>query len=124
MSEKQVVIILNHGTRHKQAQKDFSDFILNVRNSLPAYHIEQASMEMSKPNLPDVVEKLYKENVRKIAVVPFFLFSGMHLSKDIPRMLESLRTKYENLEIVQGRPLVLDERLCGIMIDRIKEVLA
>jgi len=51
------------------------------------------------------------------------LFSGMHLSKDIPRVLESLRAKYENLEIVQGRPLVPDERLQDIVIDRIKEVL-
>jgi sirohydrochlorin ferrochelatase len=124
MPKNQAVIILNHGTRHKQAQKDFADFILNIRNSLPNNRVEQASMKMSKPNLPEVVEKLYKENVRKIAVVPFFLFSGMHLSKDIPRMLEELKNNYENLEIVQGRPLVPDECLQDIVIDRIKEVLA
>ncbi len=124
MNTEQAIIILNHGTRRKEAQEEFTAFTVSIRNSLPGYRIEQASMELSKPDLFDAVRKLYAENKRRIAVVPFFVFNGIHITRDISGMIEQLRSEYPDLELLQGRTLMPDERLRDIVLNRIEEVLA
>ena len=120
MQNKKAVIVLNHGTRNKQAQESFAAFVQTLRNRFPAIMIELASMELSEPRVPDVIKKLYESGKRDIAIVPFFLFSGMHIVKDIPGIIAEERQKYSGLKITFGKPLMPDERLQEIIIDRIK----
>ncbi len=123
MDSKQAIVILNHGTRRKEAQEEFTGFTAGIRSSLPGYRIEQASMELSKPDLFDTVRKLYAENIRRIAVIPFFVFNGIHITRDISGMIEQLRAEYPDLELLQGRTLMPDDRLRDIVLNRIQEVL-
>ena len=122
MKKNKAVIILNHGSRNRLAQRDFLDFVERVKKKKPDLRIEQASMELSSPDIPRIVNKLYDEGTRFITVIPFFLFRGVHIVKDIPEMIKVERAKYADLDIVMGRVLLPDERLEQIVIERIKEI--
>ncbi len=122
MAEDKAVIILGHGSRNKQAQLEFFDFVESVKEKQPDLCIEQASMELSPPDIPTVVNKLYNKGVRSIVVAPFFLFRGMHIVKDIPEIIEEQKSKYPDLNIVMSKGLLPDERLEEIVIERIREV--
>lgn len=122
MGNSKAVIILSHGSRNKLAQQDFLDFVKAVKRKSPDLRIEHAFMELSSPDIPDVVNRLYNEGIRFMAIIPFFLFRGMHIVKDIPGIVEKQKLKYPDLNIVMGKTLLPDERLQQIMIKRIKEV--
>ena len=123
MQNDKAVIILNHGTRNKQAQESFNTFAQTLRKKFPAMIVEHASMELSEPRIPIVIKKLYESGKRDIVIVPFFLFSGMHIVRDIPEIIEKERQKYSDLKITFGKPLMPDNRLMDILYDRIKETL-
>ena len=123
MQNNKAVIILNHGTRNKQAQESFNTFVQTLRGKFPAVIVEHASMELSEPSMPVIIKKLYESGRRDIVIVPFFLFSGMHIVRDIPEIIEEERRKYSDLRITFGKPLMPDERLRDILYDRIKETL-
>ena len=120
MKDEKAVIVLNHGTRNIQAQEGFVVFVQTLKERFSAIVIEHASMELSEPRVSDVIKKLYESGTRNIAIVPFFLFSGMHIVKDIPGIIAEERQKYSGLKITFGKPLMPDERLQEIIIDRIK----
>ena len=120
--DRKAVIILSHGSRNKLAQQDFLDFVKAVKEKEQGLRIEQASMELSPPDIPAVVTKLYNEGIRLIIVVPFFLFRGMHIVKDVPDIIEQQKARYPDLNIVLSEVLLPDERLQDIVIERIREV--
>ena len=123
MKDEKAVIVLNHGTRNIQAQEGFVTFVQALKERFLAVTIEPASMELSEPRVSDVIKKLYESGTRNIAIVPFFLFSGMHIVKDIPAIIAEERQKYSDLKITFGKPLMPDDRLRKIIMDRIKEMI-
>ncbi len=123
MKQDKAVIILNHGTRNKQAQEGFNTFVQTLKGKFPSVIVEHASMELSEPSMPVIIKKLYESEKRDIVIIPFFLFSGMHIVRDIPEIIEKERQKYSDLKITFGKPLMPDKRLSDILYDRIKEIL-
>lgn len=123
MQDKKAVIILNHGTRNKQAGDGFVVFVRSLKERFSEVVIEHASMELSEPRMPAVIKKLYEQGVKEIVIIPFFLFRGMHIVKDIPAIIEEERQKYSDLKITLGSPLMPDKRLQDIVCDKIQEAL-
>ncbi len=123
MKRDKIVVVLNHGTRNKQAQEDFVNFINAVREKQPDLRIEYASMELCEPCLPSVIDRLYDEGIRYIIVIPFFLFRGIHITEDIPKIIKGQEASHPGLEIVMGKVLLSDERLQDILLDNIKETI-
>lgn len=123
MKQSKAVIILNHGSRNKLAQQDFLNFVQTLKQEQPSLRIEHASMELSPPNMPSVISKLYNEGIRSIVVVPFFLFRGMHIVRDIPEMIKEQESNYPDLNIAMGKVLLPDGRLEQIVIERIREAI-
>ena len=58
-----------------------------------------------------------------LIVVPFFLFMGNHVSRDIPKAIEKEKNIYKGVEFVYTRNLSHDSRLNDIVYDCIREVL-
>jgi len=56
-----------------------------------------AYLELSQPDLPQVVSELAAEGVGCITVVPMFLGVGRHAREDLPQLLAQLRTQYPDM---------------------------
>ncbi|MFQ9617091.1 MAG: sirohydrochlorin chelatase, partial [Clostridium butyricum] len=56
-------------------------------------------------------------------VVPYFLFSGVHIREDIPKEIEEYIADKPGIKISMGNTLGEDPRLADVLADRIKEVL-
>jgi len=64
-----------------------------------------AFLELMQPSLPDCASALYADGVRSVRVVPVFLGSGGHMKEDLPRMVASLKIRYQDLEITLEAPI-------------------
>ena len=85
--------------------------------------IEIAYMEFGERNIPAGLDSLVAGGADEIAVVPYFLFNGMHIREDIPAVLEQYKAANPDIKIKMGSPLGADPRLAEILADRIIEVI-
>jgi sirohydrochlorin cobaltochelatase len=66
---------------------------------LPGERIVLAFLELMQPSLQECAASLYADGVRMLRVVPVFLGVGGHLKNDLPKLAETLREIYPDLDI-------------------------
>ena len=114
------VLVVAHGSRAKETEKTLESVLSMVREKAPDAVIECAFMEFSDRTVEKGVSALVEKGVTEIKIVPYFLFMGMHLQEDIPKMAQECARGFPGIEITMGKPLGADERLADIVIDRIR----
>lgn len=117
------VLIVGHGSRQKSTEQTLETIVETVRSKLPETLIEIAYMEFGKQDIPSGLNALIERGTTEIAVVPYFLFDGIHIREDIPKALDELKAMHPQLKIVMGKTLGVDERLASILADRVMECL-
>lgn len=117
------VLIVGHGSRQKSTGQILEAVVEMARLKLPETLIETAYMEFGERTIPSGLDMLIERGADEIAVVPYFLFDGIHIREDIPKALDEFEAAHPHLRIVMGKPLGADERLASILSDRIRECL-
>ena len=121
---KNAMVIIAHGSRSEDFVLTFKDIVDAIKLSNENFDIiEAASMEINKPSIEEVVEDLYNQNVNNIVIVPYFLFKGVHLKRDISDKISVLSEIYKDVEFKFAEPLGFDETIVKLLIKRAKEVL-
>lgn len=117
------ILILAHGSREKTTMETLRRVTEMVREQLPGVMLETAYMEFCEINLEKGLNILVERGAEEIVVVPYFLFSGMHIKVDVPKEIEEYLIKHPGIKITMGNTLSADPRLADILADRIREVL-
>lgn len=114
------IIILAHGSRRgDQVVEVVEGLVLNVRSRVPeGICVGWAAMQFNTPSLEEAVADAVAEGARKILIIPYFLFDGVHLAEDIPEMMGKLRERYPGCDFVLTSTLGSDERLAEIVTAR------
>lgn len=89
------ILLCGHGTRVERGAEAFRAFALKFKDYLKDYPLEAGFLELSEPSFDDGVQKLKEQGVDDIIAVPVFLFTGVHITEDIPFGLFSLQKKYD-----------------------------
>jgi sirohydrochlorin ferrochelatase len=85
--------------------------------------VETAFLECAPPTLADAVANLTTVGAQRILVIPYFLTMGIHLRRDLPRIVAELQTNYPDVSIEISEPLDGHPALLDILVDRSKEAL-
>lgn len=117
---KKGILLCGHGTRLKDGVKAFHDFAEGFQNHLEAYEATAAFLELSEPDFDTGVQHLVEKGVTEIIALPLFLFTGIHIQKDIPCMLYKAAQKY-NVSIKMGNYMGVCEEMVSIAENLIRE---
>ena len=115
------VLIVGHGSRRRETEMILESVVEMAKKELEEIPMEIAYMEFGTQDIPTALDTLLSKGVDDIAVVPYFLYDGMHIKKDIPEELEKYRLTHPGIKISMGKPLGADERLAAILADRIRD---
>ena len=85
--------------------------------------VETAFLEMAKPDLRQAVARLAARGADRIVVIPYFLTLGIHLRRDLPRIVEELAGAHEGVRIDVTEPLDGHPSLVGILLERAQAAL-
>lgn len=110
------ILVVGHGSRSKEAFEVFNKVLDNFRLKV-AYNVEGCFMELCSPNIPDTIEVMYKNGIRDIIVVPYFLFLGIHMKEDVPGILKEIKVKYGDLKISMAKPIGYNNIIADILKD-------
>lgn len=116
------IVILGHGSRAKKAQSVFNKIVSMVENKVDYDLVKGAAMELSEPSLEQSVAEIVDKGIKKVNIVPLFLFPGIHIQEDIPELIEELREKYPAVQFKYGKNIGADEKVADILVERIKQV--
>jgi len=96
---KSALVLFAHGARDVQWSVPFRTIQDKVAARLPAVTVELAFLEISSPSLQETLNKLAATGHTRVTVAPLFMARGGHLKRDIPRLLEQLRSRHPSVEL-------------------------
>jgi sirohydrochlorin ferrochelatase len=105
-------IFLSHGSRRPGGNQPCQE-IASQLNVIPAYW-------SVSPTLAERVETLAKAGKQKIAILPYFLFSG-GITDAIAQQVQQLQQAFPKLELLLGEPLGATAELADLIIEEINE---
>jgi len=117
------IVIFGHGSSVASANEAVARVAAEAALAGGFALYETAFLEVS-PTLPEATAKLVGRGAREILVIPYFLTLGIHLQRDLPRIIEELCTEFEGLHMRVTPPLDGHPALSGIIVDRAREAMA
>ncbi|MCL1913056.1 MAG: CbiX/SirB N-terminal domain-containing protein [Eubacteriaceae bacterium] len=115
------VLVLAHGSRATETEDTLDQVLTIVKEKTPDTIIECAFMEFSDRTVAKGFETMDAHGVTQLKVVPYFLFMGIHLQQDIPKILAECSVGHPNIKYELTGTLGIDERIADIIVERIKD---
>ena len=118
------IAVFGHGSSVETANEAVRDFTaeLGRRGGFPL--IETSFLELGQPDLPEAVRRLVERGASRILVLPYFLTLGIHLKRDLPRIVSDLQLIYTGVRIEVADPMDGHPALLDVLLDRAGEVLS
>jgi sirohydrochlorin ferrochelatase len=111
-------VVFAHGSRIESANEAVRAASAELARLGSLDHVEPAFLELGEPNLEGAVMRLAARGIRRIVVLPYFLTLGLHLERDLPRIVADLSRQHPDLEITASPPLDGHPALVQILLDR------
>jgi sirohydrochlorin ferrochelatase len=118
------IIVFAHGSRIEPANQAVRAVAAELARAGPYQHVVAAFLELGQPDLETAVIELSGRGVRRMVVIPYFLTLGMHLERDLPRIVERISNNHSHLEISVSPPLDGHPGLLQVLKDRAREALS
>ncbi|MCS7280188.1 MAG: precorrin-8X methylmutase [Desulfobacterota bacterium] len=117
------IILMGHGSRVPNAGRYMERVADELKRKYGYENVSVCYVSRLGPHFPEVFEKLVKEGLKTIVVIPYFLHEGLHLVVDVPEMMLKEAEKYPDVKLILGKGLGFDEVLVDLVQKRIKESL-
>ncbi len=116
------IILIGHGSPKKDAN-NIEILGEMLHNSLhPACGnncVKVAYLQFAEPDISTGIRECVEKGAKRVILHPYFLSSGMHVTKDIPEMIKDAQDEYPHVEFVYTEPLGVHEKLMQVVMERI-----
>ena len=119
---KECILLLGHGSPKKEANNlDQVAAMLHTMRHADCTEdcVKVAYFQYVEPGIQDTIHECVKQGAGKIIVHPFFVSSGIHVTRDIPLMIEKAKKLHPQVEFIYTEPLGIHEKLAQIVMERI-----
>ncbi len=121
--EKKAVLLLGHGSKAPEANETLRKVAASVHFSGGYGAVLPAFLQMEKPDFQEGVDSLVSKGFTDILVMPYFLYMGLHVTKDLPAEMEKAGQRHPQARFTLARNLGFHDRLVDITVERIGEAL-
>jgi sirohydrochlorin ferrochelatase len=111
-------IVFAHGSRVESANEAVRSAAAALARAGGFDRVEAAFLELGDPDLAGAVGRLAAAGVDRVVVIPYFLTLGLHMERDLPRLIHNISNQYNGLEIAVTSPLDGHPGLVQALLDR------
>ena len=115
------LILFAHGSRIESANQGVRTIAAELGRAAAVEHVLPAFLELGEPDLATAVDSLAELQVGRIVIIPYFLTLGLHLERDLPRLVMGLREAHPGIDIQVTAPLDGHPALLEALLDRWKQ---
>jgi sirohydrochlorin ferrochelatase len=117
-ARRAALLLIGHGSRVASANRLLRDLARGLRAILPGRAVEIAYLEAAAPGISEGIDRCVARGATRILIVPYFLYLGGHVRRDLPKAAAAARRRHDGLEVRIAAHLGLDRRLLAIVADR------
>ena len=121
MNNNAGIIILSHGSKLKTANASLNKTVQAIKQKTGFNMIVPAYLQFCRPDLEESAKYLIMNGCRAVIVVPFFLFNGNHVTRDIPHIIDRERARYPKINFIYTKNLGDNIRVADIVSDMVEE---
>lgn len=120
----EAIIIVGHGSFEQEAGN--VEFVVEslhrmIHAECKDNCVRAAYLQFLDPDLRAAIKACVEDGAKKIIVHPYFLSSGVHVSKNIPKIIKDAGALYPDVEFVCTEHLGTHTKLVEVVLERIKE---
>ena len=112
------LIVFAHGSSVESANEAVRQVSAQLARQGGYTLVETAFLEGGKPDLPEAVKTAIAAGATRVIVLPYFLTLGLHLKRDLPRLIGQTREIHPDVAMEVGEPLDGHPALIQILKDR------
>ena len=113
-------VVFAHGSSIESANDAVRAVAAEMARQGRLERVVAAFLEGGQPDLPAALDALAKD-VSRVVVVPYFLTLGLHLQRDLPRLIEKVKAAHPALEIEVTAPLDQHPAMVEALLDRARQ---
>ena len=91
---KRGLVLFAHGARDPRWAEPFEAVVDRARAQQPTWIVQLAFLELMTPTLFEAGNALAAAGCTRVDIVPLFLGSGGHVRKDLPALMDTLRSAH------------------------------
>lgn len=111
-------MIFAHGSSVASANEAVRSVTADVARQGGFELVEAAFLEQAAPDLAEAVGRLAARGASRVLVVPYFLTLGLHLQRDLPRIVADIARSESGVEIRVTPPLDGHPAMAQALLDR------
>jgi sirohydrochlorin ferrochelatase len=113
-------IVFAHGSSVESANESVRTVAAEMARRGGLEIVEPAFLEGGEPDLAGALESM-AGRVSRVVVVPYFLTLGLHLQRDLPRLIDNVKRLHPGLTIDVTPPLDQHPAMADVLLDRARE---
>jgi precorrin-8X/cobalt-precorrin-8 methylmutase len=117
------ILVVSHGSRRQEASQGFVDMVGRLALRLGHPGVLPAFFSILAPSIEDRVAELAAQGVRRIVLLPYFLYTGRHVHRDIPAQLDECRRRWPGVALEILPALENDPALEDVVVERLLPLL-
>ena len=117
------LVALAHGSRDPRSKTTITALVDEVRKLRPDLRIETAFLDLAKPTLNTVVDKLARAHFEEVVVVPLLLTDAHHAKVDVPAVVAEADARHEDIQVRATSILGLEACFLEVLDVRMREAL-
>jgi len=117
------LVALAHGSRDPRSAATIKALVAEVKAMRPDLKVERAFLDLSKPSLDTVIDRLSRKH-EEIVVVPLLLTEAYHAKVDVPSAIAAAQARHPEVRIRATPSLGLEARFLEVLDLRMREALA
>jgi sirohydrochlorin ferrochelatase len=115
------IVVFAHGSRIESANEAVRAAAEQLARAGGYEHVRAAVLELGKPDLTGAISDLAKAGARTVIIVPYFLTMGLHLERDLPRLVREAGAAVPGVELTLTPPLDGHPALIQALMDRARD---
>lgn len=117
------LVVFAHGSSVESANEAVRDVCRAAAHS-SGRAVEAAFLDGGQPDLAGAVRSLAAKGAERVIVVPYFLTLGLHLQRDLPRLIGQVQAEHPTVAIEVTPPLDGHPALLDAVLDRAASAIA
>ena len=90
---------------------------------MPGGVVLPAFLDSAQPDLGAAVAEAVRRGASRLVVMPYFLTVGLHLRRDLPRLIAEQRARFPQVEILVSESLEGYANMAEAVVGRVREAL-
>lgn len=111
-------VVFAHGSSIESANEAVRAVAQEMARRGDLNHVVAAFLGGGQPDLDGAVRQLANEGVRRVVIIPYFLTLGLHLQRDLPKLIEDALQSNAGIEIEMTPPLDGHPAMVEALLDR------